>query len=732
MILSVWRFSHLFLACISVFFLIGASISGVILSFSSIEQENSKNQFGDLSTVSVSQLCDSLDLKYKETYSIQMKEGLAEVALLKNDGTAETIYINPINANQVVAPQKESRLFTLTRIFHRSLLLKKTGRILVGVSSLLLFFIAATGLALLIRRQGSFANVFRKISKDNFYTYWHAQLSRFFMIAIVLIALTGVYLSLERFEVLPGEQSVVHGSIKNDRDAFTTIKAAQVPTFKEIKLSELESLIFPFSPFPEDGDHYQIKTTESDLVVDQFTGKVVSTFDFGFQQKFRLWSYAVHTGKGSISWSVILCMACCSILFFIFSGLQISLKRLRHKKVNSFKIHKSEFIILVGSENGNTMRYARSIYDMLILNGKSVFLDYLNNFKEHDHKHHLLVLTSTYGLGEAPANASKFLKKLKKAHTTNPFDFSVLGFGSRSYPDFCQYAIDVDKALLNFPNATRSTELRLVNQQSKVDFESWKSLWCINNGLANTNSILEEEEQNYQDFEVSAISDPSLHPKLTFRLALKPRQVIQFVSGDLLAIRPKLGEQERLYSIGKGGDGDIILYIKRHHFGICSTFLSGLNSGRSIKAHVLPNKKFHVPKKFENLVMISNGTGIAPFIGMAHENKLKRNIHLFWGGKSQEDYRLYKKELSTLKDEGKITTIRTIFSEDKSRYVQELIAECPKLITQELQNGTSIMICGSIAMGQEVLAQIAVICKGNDLNEIGHYQENGQIKMDCY
>ena len=551
MIQSIWRFSHFFLACISVFFLIGASVSGAILSFSSIEQENAKNQFGDLNSFSVAQLCDSLDKKYKETYSIEMKQGLAQVSLLTNDGKAETIYVNPINAQQVSAPKKESRIYSLTRIFHRSLLLKKTGRILVGISSLLLFFIAVTGFALLLRRQGSFANVFKKITKDDFYTYWHTQLSRFFMIAIVLIALSGVYLSLERFEILPGEQTPVHQSKQNDLDQFNTIKASDVPVFKDITLASLESLVFPFSPFPEDGDHFQIKTIDSDLVVDQFTGELISTFNFGFQQKFRIWSYAVHTGKGSISWSVILCMACCSILFFIFTGLQISLKRLKHKKVNSFVISQSEYIILVGSENGNTMRYARSIYDLLILNGKTVFLDYLNNYKVQKHKHQLVVVTSTYGLGEAPANANKFLKKLHKAKHPVSFDFSVLGFGSRNYPDFCQFAIDVEEALMNVSNAAKNTDIGLVDQQSRLDFDTWKAKWCINNGLSNSDVKIEEKTK-YDEFEVLSITNADLHPKLTFRLVLKVNRDIEFTSGDLLAIRPKKGEQERLYSIGAG------------------------------------------------------------------------------------------------------------------------------------------------------------------------------------
>ena len=731
MILSIWRFSHFFLACISVFFLIGASVSGAILSFSSIEQVNRNNQFGDLESFSVAQLCDSLESKYKETYSIEMKQGLAQVSLLTNDGKAETIYVNPITAEKVPPPKKESRLFSLTRIFHRSLLLKKTGRILVGISSLLLFFIAVTGLALLVRRQGSFVNIFKKISKEDFYTYWHAQLSRFFVLAIVLIALSGVYLSLERFEIVPGEQAPVHLAVQNDLDQFNPVKASDVALFKNISLAELESLVFPFSPFPEDGDHFQIKTEDSDVVINQFTGEIISKFNFGFQQKFRVWSYAVHTGKGSISWSIILCMACCSILFFIFSGLQISLKRLKHKKLITSKNSESEFIILVGSENGNTMRFARSIYDLLILNGKSVFLDYLNNYKSQQHEHHLLVVTSTYGLGEAPANANKFLKKLHKAKHSVAFDFSVLGFGSRNYPDFCQFAIDVEGALQKQTNATKKTSIGLVNQQSKLDFDTWKQRWCKDNALSNYSETTEKSD-TYEQFEVLSITDAAFHPKLTFRLSLRGNSNIKFVSGDLLAIRPKEGEQERLYSIGVGSEGEIVLYIKKHFFGVCSQQLSELSENDKIDARIVTNKKFHVPEDYRNLILVSNGTGIAPFIGIANENKSKANIELFWGGKSADDYNLYKSEIQHLQSEQKLNQVFTIYSEDKKQYVQKLISDNDKIICNALENGDAIMICGSIAMGKAVLNEINSICKSHGLKKLDFYKDNGQIKMDCY
>ena len=731
MTLSIWRFSHLFLALISAFFIMGAAVSGTILSLSSIQQKNLQNQYGDLNEISLSQFCDSLDVKFKEIYSIHMIKGVAEVTALTNSGRAETLFVNPMNANMVIEPNKESRVFAIARMFHRSLMLKKTGRILVGISSLLLLFISVTGLILLCRRQGSFINIFRKISKENFYTYWHTQLSRFFLIPTILISLTGVYLSLERFEIIPTIEDTVHQLPEIDLDAVNSVKASEVEVFKEINLFELKSLTFPFSPFPEDGDHYQVQTAERDILVDQFTGRIISNYDFEFQHKLAVWSYAIHTGEGSVSWSVILCMTCCSLLFFIFSGVKITLNRRKHKRGNSFKVTKSEYIILVGSENGNTMRYARSLYDLLIINRKTVFLDYLNNYKVQKHKHHLIIMTSTYGLGEPPANANRFLKKLKSSNDNHEFDFSVLGFGSRNYPDFCQFAIDVDEALSARNNARRQTEIGFVDRQSQADFDDWKDLWCSHNKILKTQSII-KEVNGYEDFRVVQISNPEQHPKLTFRLKLKSKESISFVSGDLLAIKIETEGQERLYSVGRGSNNEIILYIKVHPFGVYSHYLSNLELNDRVNARIISNEKFHAPSKFRSLIMIANGTGIAPFIGMAMENDLKGKIHLFWGGNSEDDYGLYKKDLLELKNESKINSIRTIFSENKNRYVQELISDHDTFIGKELKNGSTIMICGSLAMGRAVLDQLNTICKTQNLEELAYYQNKAQIKMDCY
>lgn len=67
-------------------------------------------------------------------------------------------------------------------------------------------------------------------------------------------------------------------------------------------------------------------------------------------------------------------------------------------------------------------------------------------------KHGVIVVTSTTGNGDAPENASRFMRFVKKKATseTMPFQncsFAVLGLGDTNYDNFCQVARIADKKL---------------------------------------------------------------------------------------------------------------------------------------------------------------------------------------------------------------------------------------------------------------------------------------------
>ncbi|ULT23909.1 flavodoxin family protein [Sphingobacterium sp. E70] len=71
----------------------------------------------------------------------------------------------------------------------------------------------------------------------------------------------------------------------------------------------------------------------------------------------------------------------------------------------------------------------------------------MNHYQYFPKAKHLLLFTSTYGLGTAPSNATQFEKKLLAYPQQQSINFSVLGFGSKAYPDFCAYAYAIDKSL---------------------------------------------------------------------------------------------------------------------------------------------------------------------------------------------------------------------------------------------------------------------------------------------
>jgi sulfite reductase (NADPH) flavoprotein alpha-component len=88
----------------------------------------------------------------------------------------------------------------------------------------------------------------------------------------------------------------------------------------------------------------------------------------------------------------------------------------------------------------------------------------------------LVILTATHGDGEAPANASRFMSQFNRQSPKNDIDYAVLGFGSRSYPKFCQFAIAVDALLEQHPKYTPLMPLFKINNQEEISFQQWETL----------------------------------------------------------------------------------------------------------------------------------------------------------------------------------------------------------------------------------------------------------------
>jgi sulfite reductase (NADPH) flavoprotein alpha-component len=722
MIISIWRYSHLTLAISSSIFILLAAVTGIILAIEPISNQLKPYAIHNLETQSLSKTIAVLEKQYDEIVSLKIDaNNFVKTSVITKNGASETFYINPFTGKKLGEIINKKPLYKWATNLHRSLFLKSTGRFLVGIFSLLLALITITGSILIMRRQGGIKRIFSKVVKENLEQYYHIIIGKYAFIPIIIITLTGVYLSLEKFSLLP-DSKINHTYNSLNESNNTKILFTEFSTFRTTNLNEVKTLEFPFSEDEE--DYFFLKTQNKEFIIHQYSGEIISNKNSSLVSILSNWSLFLHTGRGSIVWSMILMLSCFALLFFMYSGFVISIKRRQQNNLAKNKFHKdkAEFVILVGSESGSTNLFANSLYKALLIANTSVYITDLNNYSKHKNLKNLIILTATYGDGEPPINATKFLGKIRKDTFNNTINYTVVGFGSLAYAQFCQFAIEIDTELQNHSNCNSLLPISKINNQSIADFKNWGIQLSAKTGIELNLKQTVQKIKNQQTFTV--IDKTDLNNDNTFLIRLKPTRKINFASGDLLSIRPKEDNIERLYSIGKI-ENDILLSIKKHEFGVCSNLILNLKKEDKLIAKVVPNKGFHFPKKKKKTILIANGTGIAPFLGMTKNN----NTHLFLGQRTSDSLNLYKPFLSEIENQN----IHIAYSqENKSEYVQDLISKKEDLITSTLKNGGTIMICGSIAMMKGVYSSLEKITLKELNSPLNTFKKRKQIKTDCY
>lgn len=731
MTISVWRYSHLALALSSFILLVLASVTGIILAFEPVAGKMQPYKADNFEQVTLAQTLPALRKAYPGISELSVDANqFVQVKGSDADNEKLLAYVDPQTGKILGTPTDQSEFFKWVTAFHRSLFIHEAGRFFIGLTAFLLLLITISGIMLIIQRQRGVKRFFTKIARDNFYQFYHVVLGRWSLIPIFIIALTGTYLSLARFNLI----DTTKASPKIDFDAIKSTpekKATDFDVFKTIKLSEVESIEFPFSEDVE--DYYILKLKTREVAVNQITGDILAEVKYPTSVSLTNLSLNLHTGRTSIIWAIILAIASANILFFIYSGFAISLKRRANRSKNKYTASESKFIILVGSENGNTFRFAQAVHKQLLKAGEKSFVTELNSYTVFPKAEHLIVITATYGLGDAPTNATKFEALLKKHPQAQPVKYSVLGFGSHAYPDFCKFAFEVSNLLTRQDWAIPLVDVHTVNDRSPDEFSLWAEAWSQQSGI--TLNLLPELNNSringLRELIVSHVT-PAVREDGTFIISFKSKRKLKITSGDLLAIYPANDHRERLYSIGVIDD-EIRLSVRLHEGGLGSNFLYNLSVGQTIKAKLVNNPHFHFPKNVSEVVMISNGTGIAPFLGMIDQNQGKIPCYLYCGFRERSSYEKYETFLDSSQAEGKVQYIQLALSrEGNKQYVYDLINKDADWLADVLSRGGVIMICGSLAMQKDVMAQLDNICQDKKDTSISLYQSLGQIRTDCY
>ena len=674
MTLSFWRYSHLALALFSSLFLVLASATGVILAVDAVQEKTMGYRVENFDAITLGETLPVLRKTYPEITELNVDHNqfvtLEGIDQKDNDVKG---YIDPRTGKILGEPIKKNEFIQWTTALHRSLFLKETGRFIVGFVSLILALISFSGFALILQRQRSWRSLFAKIVKENFAQYYHVFLGRLSLIPILVLALSGTYLTLEKFNFFLEKTDSKEKTEVVEKTGIS--KKEDSTIFKSTLLADVQKIEFPFSDDPE--DFYIITLNDREIEVNQMTGAVVNEKLLPKTTQLSDLSLDLHTGRANVLWAIISGIASINILFFIYSGFSMTLKRRASRIKNKYKAEDSKFILLVGSENGSSLRFANAIHKQLLAHGQKVFLAELNNYAKYPKAEHLIVFASTHGLGDPPSNGTKFVSLVNSIEQQQKIKVSVVGFGSKSYPDFCGFALEINAELAKQNWVERILELQTVNDKSADEFVNWATLWSAQTeiSLSTTPSIYNEIPKGLQKLKVldkTAVSET----EHSFLLTLRDDLGTKFTSGDLLAIYPANDNRERLYSIGKH-DGNLQLVVKLHPHGLGSGYLNNLEVGSIIKARIIQNPAFHLPKKGSKVAMISNGTGIAPFLGMLEQNRQKTEIHLYCGFRTEtETVSAHKKFANEMMEKRQLQSFHLALSRGTDHhYVMALIQQ---------------------------------------------------------
>lgn len=465
MMKGVWRKIHFLLAFGSALFLFLASISGFILGIEALLDQTKPQTIHSLEDHSLKTTLEALDANIKEVFEISISEkNYVIVQGISEDGF-EHFYVDPKTGVKINSVTPTSPFFKQIRSFHRSLFLKNTGRIIVGIIAFLLILLSITGLILLTRRIGGIKQLFFQTKEKNIYRKTHIILGKWFFIPVLLIGFSGAYLTIERFNAFTNQES----------NTKTYAEGEKILDLNAIRLNDVTRVSYPFSEAED--EVYNIELKDRVFTVRQGDFSILSEEIYPFHHLLKQWNYFIHTGESNLFVALILTLAALALVFFMFTGLKITSKTsLDLLTLNKNNLKETSVVILYGTETGNSYQFAKRLAKSLRKENHSVGLTSLNNYSIFPKAKTILILTATYGDGEAPSNADRFEKRFNSSAQQHSINFSILGFGSKSYPKFCQFAITLQSLLEKQDNFSSLMPLFKINNQSETDYYSWESM----------------------------------------------------------------------------------------------------------------------------------------------------------------------------------------------------------------------------------------------------------------
>lgn len=755
------RKTHSISAWLATFLLLILALSGALLSLApAIERSNAELTASQ--SLSVAELGARIAQHYPNVEQIERRPSGGILVYYQHTNEANNTleakvdWVSP-DTGQAIAPYQPSAFFRWLKNLHRSLLLDTPGRLAVGLSAIMMLVLAISGTLLLVRQQGGVRRLLRPLTGSGS-KRWHAELARIALLGLLLSALSGIYLSAVTFELLPEgtqadpEPPQITLPITSDSASSADIPVQMLPieslmALQNTQVSELEELVYPYPSDPS--DLYSLRTHQGASFVDPYTGEQLTYQAHDKAHGFYALITMLHTGEGLWWLGLWLGLSALAIPVLAVTGLQVWWQRRKAmpKLLNNCKANDAQTVILVGSEANSTWGFARTLHEALTANGHKVYTAPMNSLAaQYPQAKQLLVLTATYGDGDAPASANHFLSRLAALKQLPITRFAVLGFGDQQFCHFCRFAETVNAALL-----ARGGEpllaLETVDRQSAQTFARWGS--HLGEALGHP-LVLEHKSVRMPTTQLKLVErvDYDVHsdtPTSVLRFAAlsgsrqswlhlgRSARLPYFDAGDLVGIYAPQTTVARLYSLACAStDGVLEICVRKHAGGECSSFLHNLQLGEPIDAFIQPHPTFRPLLGNTPLILVGAGTGIGPLVGFIRNNQQHRPIHLYWGGRDPQADFLYQAELESYLADGRLTQLHAAFSRAGERnYVQHKLAANSEQLQILIAKGAQVLVCGGRNMANSVAETLDQLLAPVELN-VPTLKTQGRYREDVY
>lgn len=725
---KIFRWTHLILAISISLYLFIASFTGAILGLyeGSVNYSKANNTEKN---VTLSELYGKLTEKYPEISLLEKTDEGLKLEALDADSNELSGYISPHSGTLIQNKKAEKNtIIDSVTALHRSLYMENTGRFLVGLGSVLFALLLISGFFLMLKSYPKISHFWTQWKYTNWAQTYHHTLGRITLLPLLVLAITGAFLFVLRFEIGLKEKA---GQIqkKNISQNHTPVSPQEFPLFKTTSIQEVKRLEVPF----DDSENFILENAQGKYELDYHSGQEISFVPNSDLAQWKDLSYQIHTGKINPIVAWVLALASLSVIGFIISGFYLFWKKSKKISLETVSAEKAEWAVWYGSENGNTRTFAYHIAEQLLHQGKKTHICSLNDAKAFPSLKKLIICTSTYGNGEAPSNADTFQKKTASLNSLSA-EYCILGFGSKEYDDFCGFAKRISEAFQVVASAKAMVPLQCIDRNKKEEIENAlekiNTAWGIN--LDDMPNDISLPNEHFEDFTVESIAPISTQNQY-IRIRISALSSAEAVSGDLIKIQIPSTEDYRYYSVAKWQD-QIELWVKVLKDGQCSPHLASQKVGNSLSAMIDPHPHFYFPKDASRVVMISNGTGIAPFLGMIREEKTAR-IELFAGFRFRDALVAeLEQEVFGYTQENKNLKIHWSYSQaEKQQRITSLFSEHLSRIISEIEQGAVLMICGSLDLKKEVEAMISAQFQQTPSSQnIELWYKEKKLLCDCY